>query len=165
MAGVPRRPLAETSIPAFDDAWRSERPIDRRAQRFGWDEDSVTRWRAVGLVGGLGLLEAGLYVYDGFGPLLIAGGLCLLVSVLVAAVGGEEYTWAMLVAALLAFAVAIPTLPSGTTASYAPPAYASSGLPLNFSAGYLVALVLGGATLLVLGVVRSAVISRRLDAG
>ncbi len=162
--GQPNLPIAETSVPAMIEIERHARRHDAADADLAWEEDSLTRWRAVALFGGL-IAAEGL-LYSRFGIIYIAvAALALLVGALIVPAVGREYGWALVVASLLALAVGLLPLVAGSffTVVSAPvplgPTLAGEGTVLVGAV-----LTAGGITALAFGLAGSIRISRRLDA-
>jgi len=157
------RPIAETSIPALRDVWTTDYPIDRTQEGFSWDEDAVSRWRAVALFGGLAAFEGVVWSTEGGMMVLVLGVFLLLATGVMSAAGEEEYVWAAVGALGLAAALGFPAMASGLVDNV-PPALMFSrwGLPMNSASMVLFVLVAGGLAAVAVGLTRSLLISRRL---
>jgi len=162
--GQPYRPLADSSVPAMEE-------IRSHSRRRAWDidlgsvEDSVTRWRALAVFGGLTSV-IGVYAsivaekggtFQGLALLSLAV-VVLLAGILVASASPREYVWAVLGAGglLVALGLVFYQTPESVDGSID-----STARTLDLTAS---ALELGGAALLVLGLARSIQLGRRSDA-
>lgn len=160
--GIAGRPLAETSVPALTEADRAGRLTRADLRSLSWDEDSVTRWRSLGLFGALVLAE-GLWFgwVEPSGASFLGWVVALLfVTVLLAAARGDEYTWGCLGAAGVAVVVAVLT-------PWAPgpsPRFLDGVAPANGPAAVELGLIAVGVALLLAGALRSVVLGRRAEA-
>ena len=164
--GQPTRPIAETSIPEFAEIRRRSRVIDWASADFSWDEDSVTRWRALALFGGLTLLVGLFFSFasEGGAPMVGLGFFPFVAAILVAAARGDEYVWALLGAGVLTEVIGFSSYQDGVFGTW-PAARFQGMVPMDPGASIEMALLLGGIALLILGMVRSVQISNRLEAG
>jgi len=154
---VPTPSLAEPSIPSLAGVRRDGRVGIEAPEDLSWAEESVSRWRALSLLGTLAVSE-GLYftfVEAGGGQFLILGAVLFFAAVLLAAAGASEYGWAVLAAAVLGAGIAA-TAYRGAVLSKWPEARFSGGIvPANGTAAVEIGLILGGAVIAALGLVAS----------
>ena len=165
-SGAITRPIADTSVPEFAEIRRHGRGKDWAVDDFETEEDFVTRWRALGVLGALTLGE-GLYfafVAEGGASFLALGLIAFVVAMLVSAYGGGEYGWAGVGAGLLAGLIAGASYHDAVFGTWPPAKFSSGVLPANGAAGIELGLMVGGLTLLVAGFVRAVQLSKRLSA-
>jgi hypothetical protein len=158
--GPSYRPLADQASPAMAQI-RAEAPLRDPWDEPAWDDGPVLRWRGLALFGGLLALESGLFVAlsDAPGPnarasVFLAVGVLLAVgAVLVTPAFGGEYVAGALGAAGVAIVLGILVL-AGRTFGY------PAG---TFEVAAIGGMLVFGLSGLVLGLVESTEIERRLD--
>jgi hypothetical protein len=162
----PPHPIAQTSYPRDAQTKEEEGPKTFDDHDFSWEEDWLTRWRAIALFGGLVLVE-GLVLWmtipQGLGGGLF--GLSLLVGVCgipASFLGASEVSMAFFGAAATGIAVwffsPLTAVPAGSSL------FADIGSSGADSAVVL-GLLLAGTLLLAVGVVESVRTYRALDDG
>jgi len=165
----PYHPIAQTSYPTDAQTREEEGPKSYEDHDFSWDEDWLARFRAIALFGGLVLVE-GIVLWQslvmGFNP-SFPGGLLLACALLLGVCGipatyfeASEMAMAFFGAGATGIVVAFSCAGNTIPANFSP--FPMSG---NFGAdaAFVLGLLVGGAVLLVLGVIESLKASRELD--
>jgi len=161
--------MADEAIPALAEMHRQSRLRDWSPASFGWIEDSVARWRALALFGGMLVVEwallarmVGVGHASGAGWVLLTSGMFVLFAgVLIAPALGGEYGLAILGGAAVALGVGAyliqAPLPGSLASVWA--GWTSAG-----PTWALPGLLFAGLLLIGVGAVESLLVARGFDA-
>jgi len=153
-------------MPAVEDASRAldEPPIPGLEQGgvagwlsrlFTWDEDTVTRDRALALFGGLLVAEGLFFRFETEGGVAFfaVAGLFFVVAMLVASALASEYGWALLGGAAVALGVGLSSYHDARYPVWPPGRFTDVVVPANAPGAIEIGLIAGGAVVLALGLV------------